>query len=88
MVTGDKADHLGCRDDEGAPPPLAKEVQSGASDPMAISLEPFERQFRDLGEAIATGSTPLVSGEQGYRALEIVDAIYRSCRSGDKVTLS
>ena len=30
---------------------------------------------------------PLVSGEDGLRALEIVDAVYRSCRTGDKVTL-
>src|SRR5439155_16926963 len=31
--------------------PLAREVSSGASDPMAISTEPFEKQFRDFGEA-------------------------------------
>lgn len=30
---------------------------------------------------------PLVSGEDGCRALEIVDAIYRSCRTGEKITL-
>ena len=28
----------------------------------------------------------LVSGEEGYQALEIVDAIYRSCRSGERIT--
>jgi predicted dehydrogenase len=54
---------------------------------MAISLEPFERQFLDFGEAIRTGREPLVSGEDGYQALEIVDAIYRSCRSGEKVVI-
>jgi predicted dehydrogenase len=55
---------------------------------MAISLEPFERQFLDFGEAIRTGREPLVSGVDGYQALEIVDAIYRSCRTGEKVTLA
>jgi len=54
---------------------------------MAISLEPFERQFRDLGEAIRTGRKPLVGGEEGRDALELVDAIYRSCREGAKVAL-
>jgi UDP-N-acetyl-2-amino-2-deoxyglucuronate dehydrogenase len=88
VITGDKLTTWDVRDDAGDPPPLAKEVKSGASDPMAISLEPFERQFRDLGEAITTGRQPLVSAEQGYRALAIVDAIYRSCRTGEKVTLS
>ena len=40
---------------------------------MAISLEPFERQFLDFGNAVGQRSQPLVSGEEGYRALEIVD---------------
>ncbi len=70
-----------------SPRPLAREVASGASDPMAISLEPFERQFRDFGEAIDKGRKPLVSGEEGYQALEIVDAVYRSCRTGEKIVL-
>jgi predicted dehydrogenase len=55
---------------------------------MAISLESFERQFLDFGDAIATNRPPLVSGESGLQALEVVDAIYRSCRSGDKVVLA
>ena len=64
-----------------------RNLSSGASDPMAISLEPFERQFLDFGEAIRTGRKPRVGGEEGYQALEIVDAIYRSCRTGSKVVL-
>jgi predicted dehydrogenase len=55
---------------------------------MAISLEPFERQFLDFGEAIRQGRQPRVAGEQGYQALEVVDAIYRSCRAAQKVALS
>jgi predicted dehydrogenase len=54
---------------------------------MAISLEPFERQFLDFGDAITQRRKPLVSGEEGVQAMEIVDAIYRSCRTGEKVTL-
>ena len=66
---------------------MDRDVASGASDPMAISLEPFERQFLDFGEAIKTGRKPLVSGEEGYRALELVLSIYASCREGRKVSL-
>jgi UDP-N-acetyl-2-amino-2-deoxyglucuronate dehydrogenase len=47
VVTGDRLTHWDVRDDEGEPPPLARDVASGASDPMAISLDPVERQFRD-----------------------------------------
>ncbi len=88
IITGDKLTTWDVREDEGEPAPLARDLASGASDPMAISLEPFERQFLDFGEAIRTGRPPLVSGEEGYRALEIVLGVYRSCREGVKVTLS
>jgi len=88
IISGDKLTTWDVQNDSGEPPPLAKEVASGASDPMAISLEPFERQFLDFGQAIQTGRKPLVSGEEGLHALEIVDAVYRSCRTGEKVSLS
>jgi len=87
IISGDKLTAWDVEDDSGDPAPVAKEVASGSSDPMAISLEPFERQFLDFGEAIKTGRKPLVSGEEGCQALEIVDAVYRSCRSGEKVVL-
>lgn len=87
VITGDKLTTWDVENDSGEPAPVAKQVASGASDPMAISLEPFERQFRDFAEAIKTGRKPLVSGEEGLQALELVDAVYRSCRTGEKVTV-
>jgi predicted dehydrogenase len=87
VITGDKLTTWDVQNDEGEAAPLARDVASGASDPMAISLTPFERQFRDLGEAINSGRDPLVTGEEGYRALELVAAAYRSCREGGKVTI-
>jgi UDP-N-acetyl-2-amino-2-deoxyglucuronate dehydrogenase len=87
VITGDKLTTWDVKDDAGPPAPLASTVKSGSSDPMAISLEPFERQFRDFGDAITSKRAPLVSGEEGLHALEIVDAIYRSCRTGEKITL-
>jgi UDP-N-acetyl-2-amino-2-deoxyglucuronate dehydrogenase len=88
IVTGDKLTTWDVENDSGDPPPLEREAASGASDPMAISLTPFERQFRDFGEAMQTGRAPLVSGEAGLEALEVVLAVYRSCREGRKVRLS
>jgi len=85
VITGDQLTTWDVEDDSGEPPPLAKPVASGASDPMAISLESFERQFLDFGDAIRHGRQPRVSGQEGYQALEVVDAIYRSCRTGRKV---
>ncbi len=87
IISGDKLTSWDVHDDQGDPAPVDRNVASGASDPMAISLTPFERQFLDFGDAIKTRRKPLVSGEEGYRALELVLSIYTSCREGRKVTL-
>jgi predicted dehydrogenase len=87
VITGDKLTTWDVQDDQGDPAPVEKEVMSGASDPMAISTVPFERQFLDFGEACKTGRSPLVSGEEGYRALEVVISGYDSARRGEKVVL-
>lgn len=87
IVTGDRLTAWDVRDDSGEPAPVARDVASGASDPMAISLAPFERHFLDFGDAIRTGREPSIPGEAGYQALELTLAIYRSCREGVKVTL-
>jgi len=87
VITGDQLTTWDVEDDSGDPAPVAAQSASGASDPMAISLEPFERQFLDFGDAIRHGRKPRVAGEEGYQALEVVDAVYRSCRTGQKVVL-
>jgi UDP-N-acetyl-2-amino-2-deoxyglucuronate dehydrogenase len=81
IITGDKLTAWDVQGDEGEPAPLATESASGASDPMAISLEPFERQFLDFGDAIRDKRKPLVAGEEGCEAVEIVERIYNACRN-------
>lgn len=85
IISGDRLTTWDVQNDEGDPAPVAANVASGSSDPMAISLEPFERQFLDFGKAIQEKRAPLVGGEEGYQALEIVAAAYQSCRTGEKV---
>ncbi|HUP03194.1 MAG TPA: Gfo/Idh/MocA family oxidoreductase [Bryobacteraceae bacterium] len=87
VISGDKLTVWDVENDSGEPAPVATPSLSGASDPMAIPVEPFERQFRDFGDAIAGRRRPLVAGEEGYQALELVDAVYRSCRTGQTVSL-
>ncbi len=82
ILSGDKLTTWDVEDDTGDEAPVDREVASGSSDPMAISLAPFERQFLDFGESIRTGRKPISSGEDGYRALEVVQSIYQSCRQG------
>jgi UDP-N-acetyl-2-amino-2-deoxyglucuronate dehydrogenase len=87
VISGDKLTTWDVENDSGEPAPVDREVASGASDPMAISLAPFERQFLDFGDAIRTGRKPLSSGEDGYKAIELVISVYESCRDGCVVRL-
>ena len=87
IITGDQLTTWDVQDDHGEPAPLSSHVESGSSDPMAIPLTSFERQFLDFGDAIRNKRKPRVAGEEGVAALAVVDAIYRSCRTGEKITL-
>jgi UDP-N-acetyl-2-amino-2-deoxyglucuronate dehydrogenase len=79
-------------DDEFAngadPAPVEASAASGSSDPMNISVTTFERQFLDFADAIKTGREPVCSGEDGYRALELVLGVYQSCRERRFVELA
>lgn len=91
IISGDRLTGWDVLDDTVAnrldPAPLAHDVASGSSDPMAISVTSFERQFRDFADSIREGREPVVNGEEGYRALQVVLGIYRSCRESRAVTL-
>jgi UDP-N-acetyl-2-amino-2-deoxyglucuronate dehydrogenase len=76
------------QNDAGDPAPVEANSMSGSSDPMAIPLTPFERQFLDFGAACAEHREPLTSGEEGLKALEIVLGVYQSCRTGQPVKMS
>ncbi len=91
IISGDRLTTWDAKDDAEAnaldPAPVAQNISSGSSDPMAITVTSFERQFLDFGDAIKSGREPLVNGEEGYRALEVVLGIYQSCRERRAVAL-
>lgn len=87
VVTGDRLTTWDVKDDAGEPAPVAMPGASGASDPMAISVVPFERQFLDFAQACCEGRAPLCSGIDGYRALQFVLNIYDSCRTGQPISI-
>ena len=61
-MTGDQLTAWDVKDDAGESAPLAQLAKSGASDPMAISTVPFERQLAEFGDACAF----LCSAHAGY----------------------
>jgi predicted dehydrogenase len=88
VITGDKLTFWQAQDDSGEPAPVETAGDSGAADPMAISIENLKRQFVDFGAAVREGRAPSIDGEEGYRALQIVLGVYEAARSGATVTLS
>lgn len=91
VVTGDKLTTWEVEgDDQGQgedPAPVDSGSMSGASDPMAIPLVAFERQFAEFASAVKEGRSPSTSAADGYRAVELVTGIYDACRTGARVQL-
>ena len=52
----------------------------GANDPSAINFDGHLRNFEDVVNAIEAGSAPLITGEEGLKAVRVIDAIYQSAR--------
>lgn len=74
---------------EGEEPYLkVNEAQSGgAADPKMLNSELFIREFEDIISAIHQKWQPIVSGEEAYKALQLILAIYESSNSGEPVEL-
>jgi UDP-N-acetyl-2-amino-2-deoxyglucuronate dehydrogenase len=88
IVVGDNLTSWDVQYDFGETAPVMTNGSSGASDPMAISVVSFERQFLDFASACQSRKTPLSSGIDGYRSLELVLGIYESCRTGQVVSIA
>jgi UDP-N-acetyl-2-amino-2-deoxyglucuronate dehydrogenase len=63
------------------------EAISGAAGPMTTNAAPHTAQFQDFAAAIREHRLPLVDGREGRRSIEVVEAVYRSARSGAAVEL-
>ena len=69
-------------------PELAKAGDfGGAADPKAISSAYHRMQLADMIEAIEQDRDPAVTGEDGYRAVRLIETIYRSSKEGREIRL-
>jgi len=57
-------------------------TSGGAADPMAINTSCHTRNFEEFIAAITAGRTPPLDGAEGRKAVAIVEACYRSARTG------
>ena len=67
----------------GAAPPPAAVNSAGAASPGGAfwSLDQHRAQLADVLDAIRRGRPPAVTGEDGLRAVALVEAVYRSANS-------
>jgi len=56
--------------------------QGGSSDPMAISFQNHLLQYQDFLAALDSGRAPAIDGREGIKAVELVEALYASAKSG------
>ena len=65
----------------------ARDDETGAGDPAAISHLGHRHQISEFLTAIDTGVEPALSGGEARKPLEIILAVYESARSGREVRL-
>ena len=59
----------------------------GAADPKAIGAHGHARVFADVMDALDTGREPEITGTEARKAVELIEAVYRSSREGKTVKL-
>jgi predicted dehydrogenase len=62
-------------------------TSAGVQSPQLASHEHHRTQLADVLAALDEGRPPAVTGEDGLRAVELVDAVYQSARTGKTVAL-
>lgn len=62
--------------------------KGGVADPAAISFIGHQKQIEDFLGAIESGKEPVINGIEGRKSVEIIEAIYKSVKSGDTVKIS
>ncbi len=61
---------------------------SGASDPMkSLNHEAHKRQIEEFMHAVRDDRPPAIDGREGRRAVELIEAVYRSAATNETVTL-
>ncbi len=63
-------------------------TSGGAADPMAINYACHTRNFEDFLAALQAGRSPPLDGLEGRKAVAIVEACYKSARTGRPATVA
>ena len=53
---------------------------------MALSFQRHKLQIEEFMQAVTEGTPLTVDGEEGRKSVALIEAIYRSARTGEPVT--
>lgn len=89
VLQGDKISFVGLHSGPDEPPPDGVGSTNASASSAAVSdVRGHRTVVEDFLDAIASGREPICSGREGRRSVSVIEAIYRSARSGDPTTLS
>ncbi|NLY17945.1 MAG: Gfo/Idh/MocA family oxidoreductase [Clostridiaceae bacterium] len=87
IIENDLIKHWSIKGEENLHISEAVNAETGASAPDGISIVPHVRQFNNFIQALKNDTAPLITAEDGKRAVELILAIYESSKKGSPVLL-
>ncbi len=83
QFAGEEPEDAGIREQHGG----QQISKGGVADPAAISFIGHQKQIEDFLAAIGSGEEPVISGVEGRKSVEIIEAVYKSVKSGETIVL-
>jgi UDP-N-acetyl-2-amino-2-deoxyglucuronate dehydrogenase len=87
VVEHDRVVSVQLRTPPQPPPPGEGSTNASATSPIVSDVRGHRRVLEDFVSAVRTGARPLCDGRDGRRSVELVEAMYRSARTGAAVAL-
>ncbi|MDP9348801.1 MAG: Gfo/Idh/MocA family oxidoreductase [Gemmatimonadota bacterium] len=88
VVEHDRVVSADLREPPAEPLPRGEaDANASASSAVISDVRAHRRVLEDFLDAVRTGAPPLCDGREGRRSVEVVEAVYRSARTGEPVEL-
>ena len=87
ILTEDAITYSAFRDSSHSLPCSRPRYQTG-SRPDGMDYSLHKRQIADFLAAVAKGENPFIDGNEGKKAVAIIEAVYRSARSGERIFIN
>jgi predicted dehydrogenase len=88
IIESDKIVAVDLRTPPTEPRPVSEGSKNASASSAVVSdVSGHRRVLESFFRAIETGSAPSCDGREGRRSVELAEAVYRSARAGDAVTL-